>query len=391
MWGLAIAANAFLVNAVIGNSSGISFALVGVGGPIICFIMILINRFYNKETFITPYKLDAYLVLSFFIISIGSVFFAYNEKLSLEISIRFLVFCASFYLCIQFVLYNKSAEYRILAIKDFLLMTLTLGVLIGGYALLKGNSASEYVTRLTVGNVTAIPLSILVGQSLLIAIYLAIFSKFKNKILIILIIPLLFYILMLTNTRSTIIGLCLGLLFLFMFYKEKLTRGTYLGLIAFFVVIIPVVTIVLSTSDALFSRSFSGFSRIATGEFGESEGDRLIAWGYAWHAFSNNTFWGLGTGNFGQHYIAYPHNMFLEVLSENGLLGFFVISFLIALGIRATVTNRQGLFLLIGALFIFSLFVAQVSLTMWMHKSLFIWLSILLVSNHQKVNLNKQI
>lgn len=378
MWGIAISANAFLINAAIGNTSGFAFALVGLGGPIICFCCIAFHSFYHRKYSHTGFKIDAYLVLSFFIISLFSVFFAYNERLSLEISIRFLVFCASFYFAIQFVLYNKTNSEKTDAIHDFLFMTLSLGLLIGSYALYKGNSASEYMMRLTVGNVTAIPLSILVGQSLLIALYLALFTNIKNKLFFLLIVPLLFYVMMLTNTRSTIIGLGIGLLFIIAFRKEKLSRQSYFIFICSFIVAVPLLIFFLSNSEDLFSRSFSGFSRIASGELGESEGDRLIAWWYAMDAFGKAPFFGLGTGNFGQHYIAYPHNMFLEVLSENGLLGFSVIFTLIILGFRAILRNRNGVYLLISALFLFSFFVAQVSLTMWMHKTLFIWLAILM-------------
>jgi hypothetical protein len=70
--------------------------------------------------------------------------------------------------------------------------------------------------------------------------------------------------------------------------------------------------------------------------------------------------------------------MFLEVLAENGLVGFSVIFTLITLGFRAILRNSNGVYLLISALFLFSFFVAQVSLTMWMHKTLFIWLAILM-------------
>lgn len=387
MWGIAVAANAFLFNAILGNSSGAPFILVGLGGPLFCFITLVLNRLLEKKSLNTPFKLDALLVFLFFIVAILSVFYAYNVNLSIEISVRYLVFCASFYFATQFVLYFELDKER--AVRDFLNATLVLGVVIGFYAYIRGDSSSHYVMRLTIGEVSSIPLSILLGQSLLIVFYFFVTSKKRQAFAYIPIFLLLVYVLFLTNTRSTLIASALGLGFILIFGRAQIPIKLYFRLLIICAITIPVSVYYLIDNLDQFERAFSGFDRIASGELGESESYRILAWGYALDAFSKNPFLGLGTGNFGQHYIAYPHNMFLEVLAENGLLGFIVVFVLMFLGVKKALINNQGVFLLIAALFIFSLFVAQVSLTMWMHKSLFIWLAFLLSVKAPRVFINK--
>ncbi len=386
MWGLALAANAFLINAILGNSSGFVFAIVGLGGPLTCFSALILQRLHNKVTLHTPFKLDAILVFLFFIISLLSVFYASNMYLSIEVAVRYLIFCASFYFAIQFVMYKENKDE---VIKEYLKATLSIALVIGVYALMKGDSASDYVMRLTIGEVSPIPLSILLGQSVLIAFYFFVTSNKLNNIFYIPILLFLIYVLFLTNTRSTLIGVLLGLMLILFAGKSQISTKLYFKLIITCLIAIPVVIVVIGNDLSQFQRAFSGFNRLSSGELGESEGHRLLAWDYAFDAFSKEPFLGLGSGNFGQHYIAYPHNMLLEVLAENGLVGFFVIATLMSIGFKKVFTYNHGPYLVIAALFIFSFFVAQVSLTMWMHKGLFIWLAILLCSTKPNPSIRK--
>jgi O-antigen ligase len=151
---------------------------------------------------------------------------------------------------------------------------------------------------------------------------------------------------------------------------------------------VPLLITSMAGSEELYQRTFAGFGRIFSGEFGESEGDRMAAWLKALELFSDNLFLGIGSGNFGQYYIAYPHNALLEVLSENGIVGFGLLASLFAMGLFALSKLTSKYQLLLGSLFVYTLFISQVSLTLWMHKALFIWLAILTIAARDDIRNN---
>ncbi|KAF3981537.1 MAG: O-antigen ligase family protein [Methylococcales symbiont of Hymedesmia sp. n. MRB-2018] len=381
MWGLALAANAFLVNAAVGSGSSTTlYALIGVGGPLACFAVLLIKRTLMKKSFYTPFGPEGWSVVGLFLCLLLSALYASRADLALNVAFRYLVFCASFFFAVRFVLF--AAHDRQVKIKEFLVAIMCIGLLASIYALVKGDSISEYVVRLTIGNVSSIPLSILVGQSFLIALYFLIMEQSSRlkKILLFVGIVILLYTEILTNTRSTVIGIFLGILVFLLLSYRKFGFNTYIKW-ELITLIVALIAFFMMAPDDLYKRGFLGFERLISGNYGESEEIRLSAWATALDIFSENVFFGIGAGNFSQHYFFYyPHNIFFEVLSENGLVGFLFLLILMGTAFKSVLRLQSSIGWLVCALFVFSFFVAQVSLTLWMHKSLFIWLSLLTVA-----------
>jgi O-antigen ligase len=387
MWGLALAANAFLVNAIIGAMDGLSFVIVGVGGPLLCFITLLVKRFLQKSSFFTPVGIEGYIVILLFFSFLLSALYSKDSIASLEIAIRYVFFVASFFFAVRFVVFNST--HPEVALHDFLMATMVIGVIVSIYALSQGQSASEYVMRLTIGNISPIPFSILIGQSFLISLFMLLVStEWKSKVIYFLATLILCYAEILTNTRSTLIGIVLALLFFIAMSYRYFGNTIYIKLMMAAFLFVPLLITSMAGSEELYQRTFAGFGRIFSGEFGESEGDRMAAWLKALELFSDNLFLGIGSGNFGQYYIAYPHNALLEVLSENGIVGFGLLASLFAMGLFALSKLTSKYQLLLGSLFVYTLFISQVSLTLWMHKALFIWLAILTIAARDDIRNN---
>lgn len=82
----------------------------------------------------------------------------------------------------------------------------------------------------------------------------------------------------------------------------------------------------------------------------EQDQERLTIWRGAWNMFLNNP-WGVGWGNFGIAYERYklpgalpigsPHNLFLEIATELGILGIVAFAWLLLRAFRLTIEALQ--------------------------------------------------
>jgi len=251
-----------------------------------------------------------------------------------------------------------------------------------------------------------IPVSVLLTVGLvifLIGITQNIFNKGKYDKLIcaIAIIPLL-YSIFLVGSRGPIISAIVGLIFgVLILLKTKIEgRNTTIILIISFILIL----VGTSCFDIIYSSLFT--NKIipgATNVIPEvkkvipnierfslknaknmSVNIRLKLYSDAWYLFKNKPLFGIGTGGFPG---GYPHNIFLEIAAENGLLGliiFFGFLFTICqrgyqfLNDNFIKINKQAkimslIILIIGV----SLFMErQFSFGLDMHKDLFAFLGI---------------
>jgi O-antigen ligase len=87
---------------------------------------------------------------------------------------------------------------------------------------------------------------------------------------------------------------------------------------------------------------------------GASSGGRLILWGVAWELFRNSRVFGVGMGNFTGMYGSYldvswirpgfltVNNLYLEILSEIGIVGFVAFSGLTVSGMRCALRHFRS-------------------------------------------------
>jgi O-antigen ligase len=322
----------------------------------------------------------------FCFVLIFSAIYADNPDKALNVSIRFLFLCASFSLVFVLISFKDVHHNAFVIFLSFLLLS----VFICLYAVYKGDSSSLYIMRLTIGDESSIPLSILAAQGLIICIFLLLQanSRFVLAILTAAFVVLA-YTQALTNTRSTVVAILISLLYLVLKGRNFLSVSGYFRLISFLIICFTGIAIFISSSPESFERIIFGLERLFYGEFEESEDDRLGAWMYSILLFSENPILGIGSGNFEQYYIAYPHNIFLEVLAENGLVGFILLFVMIFTGMKCAFHANNKASILAGALFLLSLFVSLVSLSLWMHKGLFLWLFVLFCTSRTQIDMNK--
>ncbi len=168
---------------------------------------------------------------------------------------------------------------------------------------------------------------------------------------------LLFLFLVLTGTRGALVSLLVAFIFFVLFFwkGKKLARlGVTVGILALMFLVL------------LLAPGLGKYRILLTSVVNTSVQQRLYMWQDAINVFFANPVFGAGTGGFGknmsQFFVnAYPHNIFLEIGSEHGIIGlaffllmlFMVIKYGIRL-YRASGVNRQFVGL-IFSLLVFSL------------------------------------
>ncbi len=165
-------------------------------------------------------------------------------------------------------------------------------------------------------------------------------------------------VIFLTQTRGTFIGLLAGFLFLFTtlafknFWKTKR-----------YIIIAVIVFLIASASFFVFTRNTYSFWQNVplvgrfVGDLGV--GPRFFAWevsiktflekpvfGWGWenfyYAFNNHYEPSLLKYGFGETYFDKPHNVFLEFLTNTGLLGFLAYLWLLFAAFRGTTRLKEG-------------------------------------------------
>lgn len=142
-------------------------------------------------------------------------------------------------------------------------------------------------------------------------------------------------IILFSGSRGSLVSvvLMLALSFLiYMIWKKKFIIGVIL-----LTVIGTIVPVLFTNANFSFAieRILAGFS--SSGD--ESTSQRLVLYDTALNNFYENPIFGKGIGSFsneiGRYY--YPHNIFLEVLNDFGMIGFFVLLFFLVMLLRKSI------------------------------------------------------
>ncbi len=224
----------------------------------------------------------------------------------------------------------------------------------------------ETISRFTLPGQNPIWFSRGLGLSVLATLFLIELAKKRyHKLLLTAFIFLLLFVIYITASRGPLLALLIVLLLYFFILQRKklnLLRALSLFLVAFF----SLKLFIAFAPGQIWNRMLSLFSG-----FDLTTLLRLRAFEAARDLFLDNPLIGVGTGGF-EHYniLAYPHNIFLELASELGILGvlpFFVMILCAAyLGVRllksktssALESNLSKVFF---AIFVFSLINSQFS------------------------------
>lgn len=153
----------------------------------------------------------------------------------------------------------------------------------------------------------------------------------------------------------------------------------------------------------LLNRLFSIFKSNSFSELGDGDIDRLNSFKFSFDILSENFFTGSGFGNYPYEILGfdsryYPHNIFAEILSETGIIGFTLFSSILILIYKNIKRNKIFLTLksykFIVGFFLIGLLTSQFSLEISNQFILFNSISISLIifqlSNERKNHLYKR-
>lgn len=186
------------------------------------------------------------------------------------------------------------------------------------YFLLKYYLSGNDFRRLTIFGLNPIWLARELGLGTL-----ASFSIFKGKIGKILVMSILIFGIFLTRSRGPLLALAMTLLVL---YSIKLFSSKKYKQLAPIIVIITIFLAIIILDVGMVEYFTRGESSFLMEKNVRSRINLYIA---AWNDFIESPIMGKGIGNYCHQGHNYPHNIFLELLAETGLIGF--ILFIIAL------------------------------------------------------------
>ncbi len=185
-------------------------------------------------------------------------------------------------------------------------------------------------------NVNAIWLARSLGISILSTLFILNISKrYTVKLICLLSILIMLYPILRTGSRAPFFGLVIAVI-LYYFYQPDIKRKY--KLIIFSLLLLLLLTFLLITQSVLFSRIVTPDINDLTSTF-----SRIAAWENALHEFFSSPMVGIGTGSYYYEFlyitIFYPHNIFLELLSESGIFGFLSILLFCILSIKYALNN----------------------------------------------------
>ncbi len=218
------------------------------------------------------------------------------------------------------------------------------------------------------------------AEGLIIAFYAVLAAiTVRAHLMAMMAIPLLAAALLAAGSRGPVLALVIGLMTLLaLTASNRLIRRRMLLLAGALVATALVVPLVVPGS--VITRSLSAV--LGDSAHGLSSNGRLVLWSQAYTALEQHPFVGIGTGGFAALSAEnpYPHNLFLEVAAELGLVGLAVVIALVGSLIaslistwRATAGNGRLAAAVVAALFVNALVNALVSGAIQDNFEIWIW------------------
>lgn len=180
----------------------------------------------------------------------------------------------------------------------------------------------------------------------------------------------------LSGSRGALVATGAGTFVLMYLSRGKIGRLIYMGIVALTLGAIVV--------------EFSGFGAEAADMFRERvlklaleeryDSGRSVVYARAWELSMSQPLFGIGVNGFpvlGNH--VYPHNLFLEVLCEGGLVGLALLAVFLGRPLAIVLARRDGPMPRDSATFVLFLVAAQVSGDLYDSRGVFIFAALLIV------------
>lgn len=315
-------------------STGAFFLDLSMLGLLLSATLVLIeviNEPKINKSIIQP--IGIYILLAMFILL--SLFYSSSHLYGLDKAVRFISFTAWAFIGPFFIFKNKRD------IEKFIFYSILISVIMSCYAVkdLKSSLGNAYIGFVSVNGSNYLSLGRVSAMGILLILLFYIIS---NKNLMIKIMAFIGIILNLVSlfasgSRMPLVALVCMLVYIAI-SSIKIKKKIYIrkGFNLFFIVILLSVCVLGTLAKAgVFDTMIYRFQVLLTDSGGgESAEGRTDRYDFAFKLFAENPIVGEGIGGFGYNYNdtdarGYPHNIFLEIIAELGLVGLVLFLLLI--------------------------------------------------------------
>lgn len=241
----------------------------------------------------------------------------YSSRFTDAINLTQLYFFENLYMAFIASIFFKEAH----RFQRFTLFLMLAGWLLLAFALLLPSTRFLHVARLNPGNYAPIEFGRLVALSVLASygIFLYGHSQRSMRILSALFVPVGIGLIFFTGSKGPLIGLFAGLVLISIIYsfQSSFLKVSATSLVTF-------VFILVGAGLALYYMPENVLDRLLIRNDDIYDGsvlNRRVQLERSWDMFLEQPFIGMGTGSFEFGDIQYPHNIFAEFASENGIIG----------------------------------------------------------------------
>ncbi|WP_160327843.1 O-antigen ligase family protein [Paenibacillus sp. 32O-W] len=382
--GLAISLQSYLIRSAPYSPNYIESAsnmdgdpLLSIAAPLLVYVIILLKRFSKEEKYRIR-NLDTYFFLLGIALLIGTLY-APSQYESLVVSIKYFTIGVGYYYIARLYFAKHEAPHK--AGENFMVATWLIAFILGSYAYIQ--SFGQDYFRLTIGNAHPIPFSLLIASGVLINLFW-LFQKRHSPPKQALFFCSLFILLVIfisANTRGTILSLLGALFFLLLVslvQKKLKIKYMIVGVIVLLFSSLLVNLLIPNTLQTV----KNNLGLITSEDKGVSINERSLAYEDAIKLFQDQLWLGVGTAGFKYYSIIdYPHNVFLEIMSENGIYGtiMLLLIFLTLIFMLVRIIYKgSGIMVLVGSLVVLNMVEMQFSFSLWMHKFFFLLCGILI-------------
>lgn len=377
-----------------------TFYGIPILGAAFLFMMLGITIWFALLEKRIPFTSFDALLAVFFLAYFASAF----SSGGIETAGRFFLLCGSYYFVGRF--FSAHPVYRHHSVLDVGISTTVLSLLFGILAV------NQVVTpgRLSFEEATPVGFSQLldVAAGFCAIYFLAAFQRLSwlKRGIFFGSFAGVFFIMLLNGTRGSVLSLVLAILsYLAIRFiahqsaESRIKKILYVGLLSSALALFATYFFAFSFNDQ-FAAIIDRFSILlgqSSVHHDPSSLDRLSRYMHAWDLFTQKPFFGHGVGSYHSLTgLGYPHNLFLELLAECGLLIttlftiVVAITFIKALKILLRKDINIELSVAFGV-FIVALAHQQISFTLWMAKPMFFFMGAVVGLSYEETFLKRSI
>lgn len=306
------------------------------------------NKINNRENMISKkIILHAFLFLIFFGFIWLSNYYTLGSKYSLEKTLKFSTFTAWAFFGVYFLVNNRKSLRNFLKSLALIALIMSLYTVLG---LQKSPGGESGFTAVAGDNYLGLGRSSGLGALIFISLYITTDSKKFVKVLSLCSVLIILTALFASGSRMPLISFII-VFFTAFFTSVKIRKGiVYIRKgFSYFIALLGVgiISILALASTGIFDTVIRRLSILFTEtDGGTSAEGRIERYKTAYETWVNHPIFGTGVGSFPIHFdgidiVDYPHNIFLELLSELGLIGLLLFLLFIVYPIYIVVLNRK--------------------------------------------------